>query len=148
MLEHHGEISAMEYTLDWPAPLRTRAVHSGNGVALLTDAPIDNQGLGEHYSPTDLAAVSLASCIMTIIGIRAASLGIEIAGMQCKCAKKMNAQPRRIGRISVDLIVDLGSSTCSDQDRDWLRDEGKQCPVGLSLHPDIDQRINISFQSA
>jgi|FLMP01.1.fsa_nt_emb uncharacterized OsmC-like protein len=148
MLEHHGEISAMEYTLDWPAALRTRAVHGGNGIELLTDAPTDNQGRGEFYSPTDLAAVSLASCMMTIIGIRADSRGIEIAGMQCKCEKKMSAQPRRIGRIKVDLIVDLGPDTCSDEDRDWLRAEGLQCPVALSLHPDVDQRVKISFQSA
>jgi uncharacterized OsmC-like protein len=139
----------MEYILDWPEPLRTRAVHGGNGIALLTDAPVDNCGRGEHYSPTDLTAVSLASCIMTIIGLRAADRGIDIAGMRCQSEKKMSAQPRRIGRINVDLKIDLGAAggAVAAEDLDFLREKGRACPVALSLHQDIDQRVSIKFYS-
>lgn len=133
----------MKYTLTYPEPLRTRSVHAGNGQVLLTDAPTDNGGLGEAYSPTDLVSVGLACCMMTILGLRAASREIGILDMTAEVEKKMSPHPRRIGRVSVGLTVQLAGGT--DTDRDWLRREALACPVALSLHPDLDQDVTITF---
>ena len=133
----------MKYDLTYPEPLRTRSVHKGNGQILLTDAPTDNGGLGAAYSPTDLVAVGLASCMMTILGLRAAERGLEIHGMEAIAGKKMSPNPRRIGRVSVELTVRLTGGT--EEDRNWLREEALACPVALSLHPDLDQVVDISF---
>ena len=92
----------MKYALTSPQPLRTQAVHEGNRQTLLTDAPTDNGGLGEAFSPTDLVAVGLASCIMTILGLRAASRGLVIQGMEASTEKKMSPNPRRIARVGVE----------------------------------------------
>jgi len=133
----------MKYTVTYPQPLRTRAVHSGNGQILLTDAPLDNGGLGEAYSPTDLVSVGLAGCLMTILGLRAKKLGLEIGGMQADVEKKMSPHPRCIAGISVGLTVDLKGG--SEEDREWLRSEALACPVALSLHPDLQQDVRITF---
>ncbi|MBL6645420.1 MAG: OsmC family protein [Flavobacteriales bacterium] len=133
----------MKYALTYPQPLRTQAVHEGNRQILLTDAPTDNGGLGEAYSPTDLVAVGLASCVMTILGLRAKKRSLEIRGMTAMVEKQMSPQPRRIARISVGLTVELLGG--DDQDREWLREEALACPVGLSLHPDLAQDVTITF---
>jgi len=133
----------MKFELTYPEPLRTQAVHMGNQQALLTDAPKDNGGIGEAFSPTDLVAVGLASCIMTILGLRAASRNIRILDMKADTEKKMSPNPRRVGRIEVGLIVRLEGGT--EDDRNWLRDEALACPVALSLHPDLRQDIRIEF---
>ena len=133
----------MKFELTYPEPLRTHAVHMGNQQALLTDAPKDNGGIGEAFSPTDLVAVGLASCIMTILGLRAASRDIRILDMKADTEKKMSPNPRRVGRIEVGLIVSLDGGT--EDDRNWLRDEALACPVALSLHPDLHQDIRIEF---
>ncbi len=133
----------MKYALTYPEPLRTQAVHQGNRQTLLTDAPTDNGGLGEAFSPTDLVAVGLASCIMTILGLRAASRNLTIQSMEASTEKKMSPNPRRIARVGVELTVSLEGGT--DADRDWLREEALSCPVALSLHPDLRQEIRIGF---
>ena len=133
----------MKFELTYPEPLRTQAVHMGNQQALLTDAPKDNGGIGEAFSPTDLVAVGLASCIMTILGLRAASRNIRILDMKADTEKKMSPNPRRVGRIEVGLIVRLDGGT--EDDQNWLRDEALACPVALSLHPDLRQDIRIEF---
>ncbi len=133
----------MKYALTYPEPLRTQAVHQGNRQTLLTDAPTDNGGLGEAFSPTDLVAVGLASCIMTILGLRAASRNLTIQSMEASTEKKMSPNPRRIARVGVELTVSLEGGT--DADRDWLREEALSCPVALSLHPDLRQEIRIEF---
>ena len=133
----------MKFELTYPEPLRTQAVHMGNQQTLVTDAPEDNGGIGDAFSPTDLVAVGLASCIMTILGLRAASREIRILDMKADVEKKMSPGPRRVGRIEVGLIVRLNGGT--DEDRNWLRDEALACPVALSLHPDLHQDIRIEF---
>ena len=133
----------MKFELTYPEPLRTRAVHKGNGQVLLTDAPTDNGGLGESYSPTDLLAVGLTSCIMTILGLRAASRDLQILDMTAGTEKKMSPNPRRVGRVAVRLTVQLKGGT--EDDRNWLREEALNCPVALSLHPDLLQDIRIDF---
>ena len=133
----------MKYALSYPEPLRTHAVHQGNRQILLTDAPTANGGRGEAYSPTDLVAVGLASCIMTILGLRASSRSLEIQGMSAEVEKQMSPQPRRVGRISVGLTVELLGG--DENDREWLRKEALACPVALSLHPELDQDVTITF---
>lgn len=133
----------MKFTLSYPEPLRTQAVHQGNRQILLTDAPRDNGGLGEAYSPTDLVSVGLASCLMTIIGLRAAQRKLEILGMDAEVEKQMSPHPRRISRVSVELIVRLSGGDSGD--REWIQEQALACPVALSLHPDIDQDVRISF---
>ena len=133
----------MKYALTYPEPLRTQAVHQSNRQTLLTDAPTDNGGLGEAFSPTDLVAVGLASCIMTILGLRAASRNLTIQSMEASTEKKMSPNPRRIARVEVELTVSWEGGT--DADRDWLREEALSCPVALSLHPDLRQEIRIGF---
>lgn len=133
----------MKFELTYPEPLRTQAVHMGNQQTLVTDAPKDNGGIGKAFSPTDLVAVGLASCIMTILGLRAASRDIRILEMKADTEKKMSPNPRRVGRIEVGLIVRLDGGT--EDDRNWLRDEALACPVALSLHPDLHQDIRIEF---
>ncbi|MAC17400.1 MAG: osmotically inducible protein OsmC [Flavobacteriales bacterium] len=133
----------MKYALTSPQPLRTQAVHEVNRQTLLTDAPTDNGGLGEAFSPTDLVAVGLASCIMTILGLRAASRNLIISGMEASTVKKMSPNPRRIARIGVELTVSLEGG--NEADREWLREEALACPVALSLHPDLHQDIRIAF---
>ena len=133
----------MKYALTYPEPLRTQAVHQGNRQTLLTDAPTDNGGLGAAFSPTDLVAVGLASCIMTILGLRAASRNLTIRSMDATTEKKMSPTPRRIARVGVELTVSLEGGT--DADLDWLREEALACPVALSLHPDLRQEIQIEF---
>jgi putative redox protein len=133
----------MKYSLTYPEPLRTQAVHMGNSQILLTDAPVDNGGLGEAYSPTDLVAAGLASCMMTILGLRAAKRGIKIQKMEALAEKKMSPQPRRIGGVSVELTVALLGG--DEEDRKWLHQEALRCPVALSLHPDLDQDVRIVF---
>ena len=133
----------MKFELTYPEPLRTQAVHMGNQQTLVTDAPVDNGGIGEAFSPTDLIAVGLASCIMTILGLRAASRDIHILDMRAEMEKKMSPNPRRVRRIEVGLIVHLDGGTKDDQN--WLREEALACPVALSLHPDLLQDIRIEF---
>lgn len=134
----------MKYALSYPEPLRTKAVHAGNQQTLITDAPTDNGGLGEAYSPTDLVAVGLASCIMTILGLRAKSKGLNVLSMTAETEKKMSPTPRRIGRIAIELKVQLEGG--SVQDQEWLRSEALACPVAMSLHPDLRQDIQVIFE--
>ena len=114
-----------------------------NQQVLLTDAPKDNGGIGRAFSPTDLIAVGLTSCVMTILGLRAAERNIQILEMKADAEKKMSPSPRRVGRIEIGLTVRLEGATLDD--RKWLRKEALACPVALSLHPDIRQDIRIEF---
>jgi putative redox protein len=123
--------------------LRTEATHLRSGIDIITDAPPDNQGRGEAFSPTDLCATSLASCMMTIMGISARNRGLDISGTVAEVNKIMAADPRRISRIEVTLhIPDRGFS---ETDRKVLETAGRTCPVALSLHPDIEQDIRFMW---
>lgn len=123
--------------------LRTEATHLRSGIDIITDAPPDNQGRGEAFSPTDLCATSLASCMMTIMGISARNRGLDISGTVAEVNKIMAADPRRISRIEVTLhMPDRGFS---ETDRKALETAGRTCPVALSLHPDIEQDIRFMW---
>lgn len=123
--------------------LRTKAVHLASNSTIITDAPTDNHGKGEAFSPTDLAATSLATCMITIMGISAQSRGWDLVGTRAEILKVMASDPRRISRIEIDMHMPDGNF--SDDDKKILEKAARTCPVALSLHPDIEQVIRFSW---
>lgn len=123
--------------------LRTQATHQPSGTVLVTDAPVDNHGKGESFSPTDLVATALGSCMLTIMGIVAARHGWDLTGSTVTVHKHMVTEPvRRIGRLPVTIRV---SQALSAVDRQRLEQAALQCPVHQSLHPDIDKPVEFSY---
>lgn len=115
--------------------LRVRAVHAPSGTIVHTDAPVDNHGKGESFSPTDLAATALTTCMATIMAIQGRTLGIELRGMRLSVEKHMTAQPpRRIDRLVIVITPPPG---VPDDARLKLERAAAACPVHHSLHPDI-----------
>ena len=123
--------------------LRTENEHLQSGCKLITDAPLDNQGRGEAFSPTDLVATALADCIMTIMGIKARDKGIDLDGTRIEITKIMNTEPRRIGEIQVTFY--FPDKSYAEKDKKLLEAVSKTCPVALSLHPDIRQTIQFNW---
>jgi putative redox protein len=122
--------------------LRTVATHLQSGSLIQTDAPVDNHGLGERFSPTDLVATALGSCMSTMMGIKARDLEIDLKGMQIEVTKIMKADPRRIAGI--DLTFHFPSSLhLDDKQRTILERTAHTCPVIYSIHPDI--KVQVSF---
>lgn len=115
--------------------LRTECTHLKSGDSFYTDAPTDNMGKGEAFSPTDLCATSLASCILTIMGISARNHEINISGAEAEMKKTMASDPRRIGRI--DIILKMPPREYTDKQKRILEKAAEHCPVHMSLHPDI-----------
>jgi uncharacterized OsmC-like protein len=123
--------------------LRTEAVHVQSGNKLITDAPIDNHGKGETFSPTDLLATSLASCIFTIMGIKAEASGFSIDGATAKTWKIMSENPRRVAEVKIEY--DFSMCKLDDKQKKILQALVKVSPVPLSLHPETIQNISIRF---
>jgi len=121
--------------------LRCTATHSPSGKQLITDAPVDNKGKGESFSPTDLLATSMLTCIMTIVAIRADSKGIDVSGMSGSVEKTMAANPRRVAKLEV--VVNLPDGLVLD-DRSWLITEGCNCPVCVSVSESME--VDVTFQ--
>lgn len=125
--------------------LRTQATHLQSSTQILTDAPTDNKGKGEAFSPTDLVAGALGSCMMTIMGIAAQSDGIDLTGSEMEITKGMSADlPRRIARIGIHLHM-ISNTSLSQAQQDRLERAAYTCPVALSLHPDIEQAVEFSW---
>ena len=119
--------------------LRCRATHGPSGTALVTDAPVDNHGKGESFSPTDLVATALGACMMTIMGIVADRHGIDLTGMTAETTKVMSATPpRRIASLVTRLTLPLPAD---HPQRDLLERAAHTCPVHQSLHPEIDKTV-------
>lgn len=119
--------------------LRCRATHGPSGVALVTDAPIDNHGKGESFSPTDLVATALGACMMTIMGIVADRRGLDLAGMTAETEKLMSAAPpRRIASLRTRITIPLPAD---HESRPALEQAALACPVHKSLHPEIDAAV-------
>jgi putative redox protein len=123
--------------------LRTTAVHLKSGVTIITDAPPDNQGRGEFFSPTDLAATSLASCMLTIIGIAARTHSFSIDGTEAVVTKIMLSNPRRIGEVKIEY--NFPDIEYTEKEKKIIEIAGRTCPVALSLHPDLVQTIEFHF---
>ena len=123
--------------------LRTEAQHLYSGVKITTDAPLDNQGKAEFFSPTDLAATSLANCGLTIMGIAARTHGFSIDGTEATVTKVMYSNPRRIGEIHIEYH--LPDIVYTEKQKKIIEVAGRTCPVALSLHPDIKQVISFHF---
>ena len=121
--------------------LRCTATHMPSGNQLITDAPIDNKGKGESFSPTDLLATSMLTCIMTIVAIRADSKGIDVRGMSGSVEKTMAANPRRVAKLEV--VVNLPDGLNLD-DRSWLITEGCNCPVCVSVSESME--VDVTFE--
>ena len=124
--------------------LRTEATHVRSGVKLTTDAPVDNQGKGEFFSPTDLLATSLGSCMLTIMGIAARTHGFNIDGADVSITKIMGTDPRRVVEIVVELT--FPHNNYSAKERKLLELSAKECPVANSLHPALKQNIIFKFK--
>lgn len=122
--------------------LRTTAIHLQSNNQIITDAPVDNHGRGEAFSPTDLLATSLACCMMTVMGIKAESMGLDLAGSTADVTKVMITDPRRVGEIDVVMTV---KGVSDDKDKIILTNTAMTCPVAKSLHPDIVQNVKIEF---
>lgn len=125
--------------------LRTRATHLASGNTIITDAPLDNHGKGQAFSPTDLLATSLGSCMVTIMGIEAEKRGFDIDGTKITITKTMSSNPRRVSAI--DVVLRFPHNNYTDQEKRLLSHISKTCPVALSLHPDIKQNISIFYGS-
>ena len=124
--------------------LRTTAIHLQSNDEIITDAPVDNQGKGEAFSPTDLLATSLASCMLTIIGIKARDMDIDIAGTTADVTKVMSADPRRVSEIHVAITF---NKQLDEKTQKIFYNTALTCPVAKSIHPDIIQKVNISSKS-
>ena len=123
--------------------LRTEMTHLRSGNVVITDAPVDNKGRGEYFSPTDLVASALGSCIFTIMGIAAQEHGFSIDGSTCSITKVMAENPRRIGEIIIEF--DLTRHSYNDKQKKILEYCVKTCPVALSLNESLKQSVSLRF---
>jgi putative redox protein len=123
--------------------LRTQAVHQKSGNKIITDAPTDNHGKGEAFSPTDLMSTSLATCMLTVMGIACEARGINMDGAFAEVTKIMAANPRHVAEIHITVTVPAKGYT--DEQKKMLENTGRTCPVALSLHPNLIQNINFVF---
>lgn len=124
--------------------LRTSATHIYSGNAIITDAPLDNQGLAQAFSPTDLVATALGSCMMTIMGIKARDMQLDLKGTELEVTKVMASDPRRISEVHITLKFPQNQFT--DKEKKILENAGRACPVAHSLHPDIKQVIVFNWE--
>lgn len=122
--------------------LRTEPVHVQSGTHIITDAPVDNQGKGEAFSPTDLLSASLGSCMITIMGIAARTHSIDIDGTTCDITKIMAANPRRVSEIQISFKF---PHTYADKQKAILEHAAITCPVMLSLHPDLKKTVDFGW---
>lgn len=133
---------ATEIKGNYCGKLRCKLEHKGSGSIIYTDAPIDNHGKGENFSPTDLVAAGLGSCMLTIIGIRAQSKSIEIGTPFFTVKKSMRSNPRAINKLEVEICFDVA---IEKGNRDYLEKEAKNCPVALSLSKELVQEVSFKY---
>lgn len=125
--------------------LRTRATHVRSGQEIITDAPPDNKGKGEAFSPTDLLATALGSCMITIMGIAAREHGFDLDGTRAVIWKVMESDPRRVGEVRIELT--FPHNDYSEKERKIIERSAFTCPVYLSLHPDLKKTITFNYPS-
>lgn len=129
------ETIVTQYTTD----LHTQATHLYSGSEIMTDAPLDNKGKAEFFSPTDLVATALASCMMTVMGILGNREGFSMDGTTARVTKIMGNDPRRIAEILIEL--DFPPNNYSVKEKAYIEGAARACPVAKSLHPDLKQTI-------
>ena len=125
--------------------LRTECEHLKSGNTFITDAPTDNNGKGEAFSPTDTVATALASCMLTIIGIKAENSDFSIENTVAEVTKTMASEPRRISKIEINFTF---PEVYSDKQKKIIEHAAKTCPVWYSLHPDIKKIITFNYKDA
>jgi len=131
----------MTANIIYQGDLRCECTHIQSQTVIETDAPTDNRGKGERFSPTDLLCVSLATCIVTTMGIKAADMEINLAGTKAEVTKTMFTTPRRIGKI--EIVLHIPNLDLDDKTKNLLELVGNSCPVKKSLHPDME--ISMQF---
>ncbi|HET9505082.1 MAG TPA: OsmC family protein [Hymenobacter sp.] len=137
-------MTAPTATARYEGHLRTQATHVASGTSIQTDAPVDNHGRGEAFSPTDLVGTALGTCILTTMAIVAERHGIDLVGSTFDVKKVMSQEPpRRIAQLDVDLYL---PAALGEADRALLERTAHTCPVALSLNPEIRQEIRFFYQ--
>lgn len=129
--------------LEYKGELRVQAEHVKSGVITYTDAPIDNHGKGESFSPTDLLCTALGTCMLTIMGISANTHQFNIDGTKVKVTKIMKSDPRRVGEVIVEF--EMPKNNYTDKQKEILRIAAENCPVAKSLHPELKQTIVFNY---
>ena len=132
----------MTATVVYNGELRTTCTHLRSGSDFETDAPVDNNGNGERFSPTDLLATSLAACMLTVMGIKAQNMDVDMNGVEITVEKIMKAEPRRVGGINLDFKIPDALKSVDDKTKQILKNTAETCPVAQSIHPDIEVNIN------
>jgi uncharacterized OsmC-like protein len=123
--------------------LRTSSVHLASGSELISDAPIDNNGKGEAFSPTDTVANALASCMFTVMGIKARDLEVDFSNATAEVTKMMGTEPRRITEIHIAFTMNIA---VSDKNKTILEKTAMTCPVFNSLHPDVKKEVVFNWK--
>ena len=137
----------MTSTVIYEGDLRTVALHTASGTRIETDAPVDNHGKGQRFSPSDLVATALGSCMLTIMGMKAKDLDIDLKGTRIEIQKIMKADPRRISGISLTFHLPE-KLHLSEKNKTILQRAAETCPVFYSIHPEIEVQVNYNWQTA
>jgi putative redox protein len=137
----------MTSTVIYEGELRTVALHNASGTTIETDAPLDNQGKGERFSPSDLVATALGSCMLTIMGQKARDMGIVLKGTSIEIQKTMKAEPRAISAISLTFHLPT-ELHLTEKQQTILQRAAETCPVKFSIHPDIDVQTHYNWHTA
>ena len=132
----------MTSTVVYTGDLRTTCTHLRSGSSIDTDAPVDNMGKGERFSPTDLMATSLATCALTTMAIKARAMGFDLNDVKIEVLKIMKTDPRRVGGIEMTFHIPDALKDIDEKTKAIMRNTANTCPVQLSLHPDIEVTVN------
>lgn len=130
--------------VNYEGDLHTSGIHLKSGKQIETDAPIDNNGKGNAFSPTDLLCASLASCMMTLMGIAAESKGIKLGQISCDIEKVMQSSPRKVAAIH--LLMEAENLGYSDKEKEILKNAALTCPVAKSLDPSIEINLQLNWR--
>ncbi len=132
----------MTSTVVYNGDLRTTCTHLKSGSSFETDAPTDNNGKGERFSPTDLLATSLGTCMITVMGIKARTMGFDLNDVKIEVLKIMKADPRRVGGIELTFHIPDNLKGIDGKTKEILKNAGINCPVMKSIHPDIEVKVD------
>lgn len=132
----------MTSSVEYKGSLRTVCTHLRSGSWFETDAPVDNNGLGERFSPTDLMATSLAACMITVMGIKARAMGFDLDNVRIEVLKIMKSDPRRVAGIDLSFHIPDNLKSVDEKTKIILRHTANTCPVQMSIHPDIEVKID------